>query len=95
MSSNIVSFFLYILPAIILVSASIGIVWSLKNRKKYLIGYSLLLVGAGIHYYGLFAVGGWDGMGLSLFVGGGLVVLGLLVHFGMFIHSKLRMKTAK
>lgn len=76
-------------PTIVLVLACVGIVWSVKKNKKYLSGFIFLFLGAGIHYLGLF-VGAWEGMGISLFLGGGFVLLGLITLLITFLYSELR-----
>lgn len=86
--SNILDFLFYISPIIILVVSLIGVGWSVKKSKKYLIGYILLLLGVLIYYYGLLVVREWDGMAISLFFGGGFILLGLLVLFITLIYSK-------
>ncbi|MGM0898089.1 MAG: hypothetical protein ACQEV0_09320 [Bacillota bacterium] len=75
-------------PIVVLAIASVGIVWSVLKKRKYLSGFILLLLGAVIHYWGLY-VGKWEGMGISLFLGGGMVLLGLLSLLFTFVYSKL------
>lgn len=76
-------------PIIVLVLACVGIVWSVLKKRKYLSGFIFLFLGAGIYYLGLF-VGAWEGMAISLFFGGGMVLLGLLTLLITFLYSKLR-----
>lgn len=83
-----VSFLIFSFPIFILVIALIGIGWSVKKSKKYLFGYILLLLGVGTHFYGL-GVGAWDGMAISLFGGGGFVLVGLLVLLITLMYSKM------
>ncbi|WP_342537205.1 hypothetical protein [Sporosarcina sp. FSL K6-3508] len=92
MSVHLFNFLFYIFPTIIFVIALIGIGWSVRKSKRYLIGYILLLLGAGTHNYGLLIVRAWDGMAISLFLGGGSILLGLLVLFITLIYTKLAAK---
>lgn len=94
MSANILDYLLYIIPIVILVISLIGIGWSAKKSKKYLLGYTLLLLGVVTYYYGLLVVRECDGMAISLFFGGGFILLGLLVLFITLIYSKWTAKLA-
>ncbi|WP_181351321.1 hypothetical protein, partial [Thalassobacillus sp. CUG 92003] len=86
MNSGMVDSLLSNVPIIVLVFACVGIVWSVLKKRKYLIGFVFLLLGVGIHYWGLY-VGKWEGMGISLFFGGGIVLLGLLTLLLTFVYS--------
>ncbi|SFJ70587.1 hypothetical protein SAMN04487936_103403 [Halobacillus dabanensis] len=88
MNSGMVDSLLSSVPIIVLVFACVGIVWSVLKKRKYLIGFVFLLLGGGIHYWGLY-VGEWEGMGISLFFGGGIVLLGLLTLLLTFVYSKI------
>ena len=76
-------------PIIVLVIACVGIVWSYLKNRKYLIGFLLLLLGVGIHYWGLY-VGRWEGMAISFFLGGVILLLGLLTLLITFLYSKIK-----
>lgn len=75
-------------PIVILVFACVGAVWSVLKKRKYLIGFACLFLGAGIYYWGLY-VGKWEGIAISLFGGGGVVFLGLIILLLTYIYSKL------
>ncbi|WP_404466726.1 hypothetical protein [Planococcus rifietoensis] len=77
-------------PIIILIFACGGIAWSVFKKRRYLAGFILLLLGTGSHYWGLH-VGRWEGMGISLLYGGGMVLLGLLTLLLTFIYSKFQL----
>ncbi len=73
-----VSFLIYYFPVILLVVSVIGLIWAVLNtRWKYIIPFIVCLGGLWVHYYGMKVVGRWEGMSISLFGGGGLVVLGI------------------
>jgi len=86
--AQIQDFLLLLLPIIALIGALIGIVWSSRNNRKYLVGYILMLLGVGIHYYGL-KVGAWEGMAISFVGGGGFVLLSLLILLITFIYTRV------
>src|SRR5699024_5630202 len=86
--AQIQDFLLLLLPIIALIVALIGIVWSSRNNRKYLVGYILMLLGVGIHYYGL-KVGAWEGMAISFVGGGGFVLLSLLILLITFIYTRV------
>lgn len=88
MVAQIQDFLLLLLPIIALIGALIGIVWSSRNNRKYLVGYILMLLGVGIHYYGL-KVGAWEGMAISFVGGGGFVLLSLLILLITFIYTRV------
>lgn len=88
MSSLMVDSLIVYGPIIVLVFACIGILWSVLKKRKYLIGFIFLLIGAGIYYWGLY-VGKWEGIAISLFLGGGMVLIGLLTLLFTLVYSKL------
>ncbi|WP_134163579.1 hypothetical protein [Evansella clarkii] len=88
MVSGMMDSLLLVFPIIVLVLACVGIVWSVLKNRRYLSGYLFLLLGAGIYYWGLY-VGEWKGMGISLFLGGGTVLIGLLTLILTFLYSKI------
>lgn len=88
MNSGMMDSLILSVPIIVLVFASVGIVWSVLKKRKYLIGFIFLLLGAGIHYWGLY-VGKWEGIAISLFFGGGMLLLGLLTLLFTLVYSKL------
>ncbi|MEZ0480366.1 hypothetical protein [Planococcus sp. SSTMD024] len=75
-------------PIIVIVFACVGIVWSVLKKRRYLIGSIFLLIGAGIYYWGMY-VGKWEGIAISLFLGGGIVLVGFLTLLFTLIYSKL------
>lgn len=87
MSAEMMDSLLVGVPILILVFACMGIAWSVLKKRIYLIGFIFLLLGTGIHYWGLH-IGRWEGMGISLFFGGGMIVLGLLTLLLTFVYSK-------
>ncbi|WP_211654930.1 hypothetical protein [Planococcus alpniumensis] len=88
MSSGMIDSLIVYGPIIVLIVACIGIVWSVLKKRRYLIGYIFLLVGAGIYYWGMY-VGKWEGIAISLFWGGGMVLLGLLTLLFILVYTKL------
>lgn len=88
MNSGMMDILILSIPIIVLAFACVGIVWSVLKKRKYLMGFVFLLLGAGIHYWGLY-VGKWEGMGISLFFGGGMVLLGIVTLLFIFVYSKL------
>ena len=88
MSSGMIDSLIVYGPIIFLIVACIGIVWSVLKKRRYLIGYIFLLVGAGIYYWGMY-VGKWEGIAISLFWGGGMVLLGLLTLLFILVYTKL------
>ncbi|WP_147803306.1 hypothetical protein [Alkalicoccus halolimnae] len=89
MNSAMMDILLLWFPVIVLVLAFLGIVWSVLKKRKYITGFLFAFSGAGIFYWGLLYVGGWDGMGISLFIGGGTVLLGVLILLITFLYSKI------
>jgi len=88
MVAQIQDFLLLLLPIITLIGALVGIVWSSKKNRKYLVGYVLMLLGVGTHYYGL-KVGAWEGMAISFIGGGGFVLASLLILLTIFIYTRV------
>ncbi|MFC4714165.1 hypothetical protein [Planococcus dechangensis] len=89
MSSEMMDNLFLSAPIIVLVVACAGIVRSVLKNRKYLIGFIFLLIGGGIYYWGLY-VGKWEGIAISLFIGGGMVLLGLLTLLITVIYSKAK-----
>lgn len=88
MNSGMMDSLFLAFPIIVLVLACVGIVWSVLKKRKYLIGFVFLLLGVVIYYWGLY-LGEWEGMGISLFIGGGIVLFGLLILLITFLYSKI------
>ncbi|WP_211654131.1 hypothetical protein [Planococcus alpniumensis] len=89
MNSGIMESLIVYAPIVFLFFACIGIVWSLLGNRKYLIGSIIMLLGVGVYYWGLY-VGEWEGMGVSLFLGGGMLLTGILTLLITFLYSKSR-----
>ncbi|OIU71537.1 hypothetical protein BHE18_15710 [Rossellomorea aquimaris] len=63
--------------------------WSVLKNRRYLGGFVILFLGVGIHFWGLYVVGRWEGLSISLFFGGGAVLIGLLTIILIFPYSKM------
>ena len=89
-SAGMIDFLIAVLPIITLIGALIGVIWGARKNKKYLTGFILMILGVGVHYYGLLGiVEPWSGIAISFLGGGGLILLGLLILFVTLIYSKL------
>lgn len=89
MNSGIMESLIVYAPIVFLFFACIGIVWSILGNRKYLMGSMFFQLGVGVYYWGLY-VGKWEGMGISLFLGGGMLLLGLSTLLITFLYSKSR-----
>ncbi|MDQ0271409.1 YesK family protein [Cytobacillus purgationiresistens] len=83
--------FLY-LPILLAVLCSWGIVLAVRyNSKHYIYPLALLNAGVIVHYIGLMAIGGFEGMGVSM-IAALIVVISIVCIIIMWITDRVKIK---